>query len=208
MDEEDALKNQEKQDLSRIQGFSDGVFAFAATLLVLSFSVPPHLSEQEMIKQVMEQGNQLASYIISFLIIGGFWYSHHQKFNYIKRYNQPFVWLNILILMSVCLVPFTTNLEGDYTGSVFVANIYSLNMILVSLLFGLLWFYATFKKRLTEKEISKQEIFDGYLLTIAVCTIFGLSILLSFIHVDFAQYAWFLTFLLPLVIKFKMRKRI
>src|SRR5262249_20179354 len=72
------------QDLARMMAFSDGVFAFALTLLVLDIKVPTS-SESELGSQLVAQIPRLVLYVISFLDIGGYWYLHQRLFRHMVR---------------------------------------------------------------------------------------------------------------------------
>jgi hypothetical protein len=86
---------------TRIAAFSDSVFAFAATLLVLNIKVPELLPAQltELPRQVFQLWPQLLSYIMSFVIVGIYWVAHHVMFHHIKRSDRLMLWLNITFLM-------------------------------------------------------------------------------------------------------------
>lgn len=199
------MESKNVQDLSRIQAFSDGVFAFAITLLSLNFTVPIGIPSNEIStvlpKQVLDQLPSLGSYIISFIAIGAFWYSHHQKFALIKRYDALFIWLNMFILMAICLLPFTTNLVGDYPSSVFAVQVYCGSIMLICLAFALLWAYATDKKRLVIESTTKKDIRNGFFTIFAIFAIFFTSFLASFFHIDIARYAWILVGSIPFMLK-------
>jgi uncharacterized membrane protein len=98
---------------SRIEALSDGVFAIALTLLVLKLEVPEHHhSNQEMLRQLLDLYPQFVSYVVTFLIAGGFWYLHHLTFHFIRYVNGFLVWINLLFLMFVSLLPFSAGLMG------------------------------------------------------------------------------------------------
>lgn len=76
--------------------FSDAIFAFSITLLVVTIDVPqisPGFTDSQMWNSLKHLWPQIESYVISFLVIGTFWISHHQKFRYIRCYNK--VWLRV-----------------------------------------------------------------------------------------------------------------
>src|SRR5258708_36075500 len=79
--EQTASINFADQDLARMLAFSDGVFAFALTLLVLDIKVPT-TSESELVNQLVEQIPRLLLYTISFLDIDGYWCLHHGLFRH------------------------------------------------------------------------------------------------------------------------------
>jgi uncharacterized membrane protein len=83
---------------SRIEALSDGVFSIAMTLLVLKLEAPEvmhHASNDEMLRQLLALGPQFATYFVTFLIAGGFWFLHHLTFHFIRHANSVLVWLNL-----------------------------------------------------------------------------------------------------------------
>src|SRR5450631_832802 len=100
------------RDASRLEAFSDGVFAIAITLLVLNLKVPPHdLPEGQTLLQAL--GHEWAAYeafLISFATVGVMWISHHRLFTHIRRVDHGLLVLNTLLLLGVTVVPFPTAL--------------------------------------------------------------------------------------------------
>ncbi|MGI5825973.1 MAG: TMEM175 family protein [Patescibacteria group bacterium] len=184
-------------DLSRILALSDGVFAFALTLLVTSFFVPTDLSLDQVPAVVFEQLPTLTSYVTSFVVIGGFWYSHHQKFRYIIRYNSVFLWLNLLILMTIAFLPFSTDFVGEYSRSAFAVIFYNLSLIVASLSFSLLWIYATKSRKLVRKDLPSNVVLSGFLISFSIAIVFGVSTLLALVNVNLGRASWLLAFVVP-----------
>ena len=122
------------RDLSRILAFTDGVFAIAATLLVLQIDVPSNVgSSSELWRGITDQSGDVYAYLISFVVIGFFWISHHRFMRQIAEFDRGLMVINLFYLIAVVLIPFTSQVLGEY-GNYFVAvAIYALNMSLVSL---------------------------------------------------------------------------
>src|ERR1035438_9753478 len=98
---------------SRIEALSDGVFSITMTLLVLKLEVPEvmhHSTNEDMLHQLLALGPGFATYVVTFLIAGGFWFLHHQSFHFIRHVNGLLLWLNLLFLMLVSLLPFSAGL--------------------------------------------------------------------------------------------------
>lgn len=135
----------------RLLTLSDGVFAIAITLLVLSIGVPK--VSNGLGAALRHQWPQYLSYVESFLIIGVIWAQHHQMFHHIKRVDHTFLLLNIVFLMWVASVPFPTELIGNYLTKPGPARtamaIYAGTLVVGALLFNLLVRYATWDKGLT-----------------------------------------------------------
>lgn len=105
-------------DLDRIVNFSDAIFAFAITLLVLEIRVPDGLSPRELTDMLVDMWPDYLSYLISFTLIGSFWRSHRLIFRYIRAYNRRLSTLNSLLLMWVAFLPFPVSLFGSTRNSV------------------------------------------------------------------------------------------
>jgi uncharacterized membrane protein len=95
---------------TRLEAFSDGVFAIAITILVLNLRVPP---------PALAHGGRLghlllglwpnyASYVVSFLVIGIIWVNHHVLFHHVGRVDRPLLFVNLLLLLFVVAIPFPT----------------------------------------------------------------------------------------------------
>jgi uncharacterized membrane protein len=100
---------------SRLEAFSDGVFAIAATLLVLELHVPR--GEPDLARALVELWPAYAAYLISFLTIGIVWVNHHTLLEHCRRADRRFLYLNLLLLIAVGIVPFPTALVGDWCRS-------------------------------------------------------------------------------------------
>ena len=101
----------------RIEGLTDGVFAIAMTLLVLTLEIPEPLAENTtgmLAKLLISQRHKLFNYVLSFILLALFWIIHHRQFHLVKRTDHQHLWLNVFILMFVALIPFSTSLLGDY----------------------------------------------------------------------------------------------
>src|SRR5215468_10964520 len=95
----------------RAEAFSDGVFAIAITLLVLSIRVAGHGTLTE---QLLEAWPQYFAYVVSFLTIGIMWMNHHTILAHVTRVDRPLLVLNLLLLMGVVAIPFPTALVADH----------------------------------------------------------------------------------------------
>ena len=115
---------------SRVEAFSDGVFAIAITLLVLTIAEPSdygHLGSQ-----LWDRWPSLAAYVVSFLVIGIMWLNHHSVFNHFERIDRPLVYLNQLLLLTVVFLPYPTGVLGEALrqgeGTQVAALVYTVTM--------------------------------------------------------------------------------
>ena len=195
-------------DLERTVYFSDAVFAIAITLLVLNIRLPAASDEQlrdKLPSLVLGLWPQFLSFIISFLVIGTFWMSHHRVFHYIKRYDGRLLWLNLLFLMNVVFLPFPTSVLSE-GGAIqqFSAAFYAGSVAVAGLLGTCIWWYATRSRRLVDDDIDPRLMSLFLLRSVVTPLILGLSIGVSFIDVEAAEYSWALVvlvrWLLPYVL--------
>lgn len=127
--------------LDRLIFFSDAVVAIAITLLALEIRLPPsagQLSNQELLRQLVDIWPSYLGYVVSFLVIGAFWIGHHRKFRLIQRYNSRLLFLNLLMLMTVAFIPFPTAVLSEY-GNRTATIFYALAVAVVGLTSALVW---------------------------------------------------------------------
>ena len=154
------------RDVSRLEGFSDAVFGFALTLLVVSLETPTNLAELR---------NMVGSFLpfaLTFAMVSWIWYQHNLFF---RRYGMQDAWtafLNCVLLFVVLFyvfplkfltltlvgrvfmdadaVPSLANLNGPM-----VMTIYSTGVLVIFTLFVLLHIHAW--KRRHELELTPVE---------------------------------------------------
>lgn len=142
MVEQKSLSSVERgKDLSRVGSFSDGVFAIAITLLVLQLEVPAGIGNTaELWRGLGEQAPDLISFAISFAVIGRFWYLHHRFMQMVREFDPRLIALNLLYLAMVVLIPFTSEILGQYGLDIpMVVIIYIGNVALVTLVASLMY---------------------------------------------------------------------
>ena len=99
----------------RIEALTDGVFAIVMTLLVLELSVSAIAEgsvHAELWPRLIDMWPKFLSYAVTFLMLGFMWIFHHRQFSHIKRSDNVFAWINIIALMFVALLPFSTSMLG------------------------------------------------------------------------------------------------
>lgn len=141
---------------NRLEAFSDGVFAVAITLLVLNLQVPQigaSVVSRELVPKLFELWPKLLIYALSFVIVGIYWVAHHNTFHYIKRSDRNLLWLNILLLMCIVFLPFPTALLRQYPEQRVSVIIYAGTLVITGLVLQSLWWYATSRYRLVDRNI-------------------------------------------------------
>jgi uncharacterized membrane protein len=128
-----------------LEAFSDGVFAIAATLLVLELHVPE--TDHGLGAALLAQWPTYIAYLTSFLTIGIIWVNHHALFQHVRNVDRTLLFVNLLLLLVVSVIPFPTALLGRYAtapeDSQLAAALYGLVMFLLGLAFNLLWWQVT-----------------------------------------------------------------
>lgn len=121
------------KDLSRIFAFTDGVFAIAITLLVLQIEVPADLlSNSDFINRLDDLWPDLFAFAISFVVIGSYWMNQHRLMRMVREYDRGLMGGTMLYLFWIVLVPFSSQLIGEYGGEVkLTAVFYILNLTFI-----------------------------------------------------------------------------
>lgn len=147
-----------EQETNRVEAFSDGVFAIVITILVLELKVPEGQGD-ELWHGLWEQWPHYAAYIVSFLIIGVMWVNHHTIFSHLKRVDRPLLFLNLLVLMVVSVIPYTTNVLAEHLVDDDSANVaailYSAWTVVYALAFLAFWWYVTQVGHLFHETVDK-----------------------------------------------------
>jgi uncharacterized membrane protein len=112
--ESSRLRDRDTVEFARIAAFTDGVFAIAITLLVLSLSVPENLPDNDLSDFLFDSRSQLFAYFLSFAVIGRFWIAHHGIFTLLRRFDRLLLVLTLAYLSMIVLIPFPAELLGDY----------------------------------------------------------------------------------------------
>lgn len=127
-------------DYDRTVALSDGVFAIALTLLVLSLTVPslapPH--QGLLGTKLLHKRDEFISYGISFAVIAGLWVRHHQLFRTLTSIDRTVTALNLAYLAFVALLPFPTRILGAYGEQPSAIVFYAATVAVLSLLAGLI----------------------------------------------------------------------
>jgi uncharacterized membrane protein len=135
----------------RLETFADGVFAIAATLLILNV-------DAQVAGDVPNLGDRLThiwpsylAYAVSFVTIGIMWVNHHWVMTQIDRTNRTFLFANIGLLLCIAFVPFPTRLVAEHIrgdGARDAALAYGFTMVATAIMFSVTWFYASLGRRL------------------------------------------------------------
>jgi len=181
---------------SRVEAFSDGVFAIIVTLLVLEIKVP-YLEQPESVGELgtafLALMPKILSWIISFLIVCVIWVNHHRILAQIEHITHGLFWLNALLLLWCSFIPFPTALMGDYLSNPLASFVFGSIFALMGLMFTFIRRYCLTHQDILRKDVDLTEYQRAHVRSI----IFGpvlylIGGILAFVHpwLSLAIYAF------------------
>lgn len=191
-------------DLSRILAISDGVFAFAMTLLVLNLTglaflecgngANPPCTNDLLIQSLGSTWSAFLGYAITFLVIGLYWTVHHRTFRYIERYDGTLIWLNLFFLITIAFMPFVLEVFNRFSDSAVAVSLFAVTSGCTGLLLAALWYHASGKGHLIDPKLPSSIIVyyrrRGFILPL----IFFATVPIAFVAPTIASYFWISTF--------------
>jgi TMEM175 potassium channel family protein len=167
---------------SRLEAFSDGVFAVAITLLVIEIAVP---TGEDLWHQLKEEWPSFASFFVSFWVIGIIWVNHHGVLDHLKRADRGVLYLNLLLMMTVVFIPFSTALLAEHLKSgadeEVAAVVYSAAFTAMGLAFGSLWTYITRHRAALGVELSDDEVRRTNVVFLIGNPVYAIALVVAFI---------------------------
>ena len=143
---------------SRLDAFTDGVLAIVITLLVLELDVPEESTD--LLAALGEQWASYLAYIVSFVFVGGIWLAHVDLTRFIKRSDKVLMRLDLVMLLFVSFLPFTTSLAATHltdAGERLAVVIFGLDLLLASLMMSALADYVAKHRDLVADEVDTEE---------------------------------------------------
>ncbi|HEY5024629.1 MAG TPA: TMEM175 family protein [Acidimicrobiales bacterium] len=168
----------------RLEAFSDGVFAIAITLLVLTIGQPTKYTD--LAHQLGLRWPSLAAYVVSFIVIGIMWLNHHTIFTHLDHIDRGLFYLNLLLLMTIVFIPYPTGVLGEAlrrgVGARTAAVFYTAIMAINASVWAALWLYASVGRRLLRAEFPEAQRSMATVLFIAGAFVYTASIGVAFIN--------------------------
>ncbi len=200
------LENEETAKINgygtnRLLALTDGVFAIAATLLVIDLVVPElstNATSMDLWNALTGQYQTFLAYLLSFFILGVWWTAHHRHYRYIKKTNSTLLWLNLFLLLWIGLLPFFTKILSQYGPMQTAMALYALDQGVAGLLVTVTWYYASHNHRLIDPELPAETIRFTLTRSSTAPIIFFVSIAISFVSPYAAYLSWI--FLIPAVV--------
>lgn len=200
----DPARTDSRDDLpgvERLLTLTDGVVAIAITLLVLQLNVPPPAkladpaSAPELAAQLGKGADQLISYVISFYVIAQFWLVHHRVFRRISGQREGLAWWNFAFLFTVTIMPFASDLLGEYSANPLAIDIFAVNLLAATVATQLAVIYGRREDLLTAE--SARETQAARLRVAASTLVIVLSIGVAWVNTGAAKYCWLLLAVAP-----------
>lgn len=201
---------EQQYGVSRLVSFSDGVFGFAATLLIatIPFSFPNLLSSasnEQIMPQLLSLVPNFFAYVLSFFMVGNYWVAHHRAFRHITKYDSALLWINLALLLFIAFLPLPTSLLARYGQNSIITALYAATLMLTSLISMIMSWYASSHHRLISPSLDQKTITDIYLRGLIPFAMFALSIGIAFLSTRLAQLVWIAIFFIrPIIIRFIM----
>lgn len=188
----------------RVETLVDGIFAISMTLLVLNLDLPGVTTEKALVGALLDMWPHFQSYALSFYLLAVFWVIHHRLMRHVASVDEPFLWLNILAMIFIALIPFSTSIEGEYGNLQAAAVFFEGNLLAAGLAFSAEFAYASKNHRLLGPGID-QAVIDTGLRRSAVMPIVSMAaIVLSFF---FAEYSTLAYLAIPVMLRHRSLKR-
>lgn len=194
------------RDLSRLLALSDGIFAFAMTLLVLGLALPAGFDPRQVGRVLLNLRPAFLAYLLSFFVIWLYWRAHQRIFTYIQSYDRRLQDLNVVFLLFVAVMPFATNLLSSAGAELVAVWTYSLIQVGAGASLSLVWWHASREQRHTVRGIPPAWVRSLTWTTLLNPLVFAASLPIALVSPVLAEYSWAALFvLLPLARRWSAR---
>jgi uncharacterized membrane protein len=132
-------------EVGRIAALSDGLFAIAATILVLDFHTPETTdihSEADLLRALATSAPRLLPWLLSLLTLGIFWLGQQTQLSQLERSNRDLTWLHFLFLAVATVLPFSARLLADFLEYRTAFLVYWVNIVVLGACLYATWAYA------------------------------------------------------------------
>jgi uncharacterized membrane protein len=199
------IDSDNRRVLKRVIDFSDAVFAFAITLLIVDIRLPTNTIESNLGSVLISLWPNYMAFLISFSVISLYWIAHIRLFRKIRRCNWNLIILNSFQLLFIVIIPFSTSVMSLVLCELSVI-IYAIIIASAGYMSVFLRIYATCNHRLINEKYNSRDIkIDTILISLApIC--FTISILIAFFNFFIAQLLW-IVWIIPRIIIRRIFKR-
>jgi uncharacterized membrane protein len=141
----------------RLEAFSDGVYAIVITLLILTIHIPD-VDPRALGAALVRMLPQVCTYLLSFFVVGLYWFAHHRVSHQVRQIDGTFIWLNLVWLLFVSIIPFPAELLGQYPLQGLPIAIYGADLILANVTGFLITVYLRNHPELCVTPISREAL--------------------------------------------------
>lgn len=166
---------------TRLEAFTDGVFAIVVTLLVLDIRLPEDTTVDNLGANLVHVIPTLSTYILSYFIVGLYWIFHHSVTRKFRSIDSRILCLNIVHLMLVGLIPFSTSVLSEFTFTTWAIVIYGANILVINLTGWLVIHYLYRHKNLVSGSFSQTAYKSQRRLYIKIASFYAVAIALGFV---------------------------
>jgi uncharacterized membrane protein len=174
---------------SRIEAFSDGVFAIVITLLVLEIHVPSAQGKDisaALAHNLLALTPKFLTYILSFALVCIWWVAHHHLFHVLRRSDRGLLWLNSLFLLWLAFIPFPTALMGDFPGERIAVMGYGAVSTLAGISFTCMRYYAFYPAKLVDERIDRRLLNSAMLKSVLNPVLHAIAVMLALVDTRLA----------------------
>ncbi len=185
--------------VERLLALSDGVVAIALTLLVLQLHVPvvaATRSSSALASALSDQIPSFTAYLISFFVIAQFWLAHHRTFRRIRGHSEGLAWLNFAFLLTISILPFSSDLLGSFENNPLAVDIFALNMLLASLSTQAVLVFGR-RQRMLVAGVPTDELREGKFRGLLAVAVAAASMAVAWFSPSAAKLIWLLYLVTP-----------
>ena len=190
--------------IDRLLALTDGVVAIALTLLVLQLQIPatqPLVHDKHSASALWSALNvdlaELSSYLVSFFVIAQFWLVHHRILRTMRGHSEGLAWRNFAFLLTLTLMPFTSDLLGRYGDNPLAITLFGINLVAISLTTQWIFVYAQRHDLLIDAQRSHFDEMVGRVRAMLTVAVVSLALLLAWTDTSLARYVWLLFLVVP-----------
>jgi len=148
-------------DKERLATFIDAIFAIVMTIMILEVKVPEigEVSGGNLRHELHKTIVPFTGFLISFFTVAIIWFDHHDLFKLINAATKGFALLNFVFVAIIAILPFSSALAWQYAGDSTATFIYAVNILLISLVIGALFYYVNYFKLINREEAGKSRFY-------------------------------------------------
>lgn len=166
------------------------MFAIVVTLLVLDFRSPAGATSSNLGDSLKYVLPTLGTYALSYTIVGLYWIFHHTVSNTVKSVDTRIMWMNIVHIMFIGLIPFTTSVLDKFVFTPWAIAIYGVNILLMNLSVWFIMYYLYRHQNLLLNELSWSAFAAQNRRYVTIASLYAVGIAIAFILPEVCIYIY------------------